>query len=269
VAALKELDGSGGPPDFGVPFDPDPIEIDQQAARLKKMKSGVLTSARLISSELESPGSFRYRTWFITLTNAPGNGWDPRAVSDCIRHYRHWAKKQGFTLRYTWVAEIQENRYLRGGSTLEECVHYHLLVWVPARLTPPKPDKQGWWLHGSTQRIQVRRPVKYMMKYASKGGTIPFPKGLRIHGCGGLSESSKDERRWWLMPKWVRSIFSIKDRPFRAKGGGIVSRETGDWYPSIYEVFLAGGRVFCKIKHNLLDSFSALQVSRFIELGII
>jgi hypothetical protein len=250
-----------------IPVDFPVLEIDVKAARLKKMSSGVLNAARLIDQELQGP--FRYFPWMITLTYRPGVVWDSRHISDCVRHYRRWADRHGFQLKYVWVAEIQERRYAKGGALLGECVHYHLLLWVPARLSPPKADKQGWWAHGMTQRVRVKRPIKYMMKYASKGGSVSFPKGLRIHGCGGLSPASRDDRRWWSMPRWVRALCSVADRPFRCRGGGFLLRSTGEFFTSIYEVFLSGGKIFCSLKNDLLDNFSIVQIDRLIESKVI
>lgn len=107
------------------------------------------------------------------------------------------------------------------------------------------------------------------MKYASKGQSVVFPKGLRIHACGGLVESARNERRWWLMPRWVRVIFSIDDLPFRCPGGGIVSRLTGEWLPSIWQIHLDDSRVFVSLRDDLLDFFSIGRVHQLIEQGVI
>ena len=55
-------------------------------------------------------------------------------------------------------------------------------------------------------------------------------------GCGGLNESSRNERCWWLMPTWVKEIATIDDKPRRAKGGGIVLKSTGEIVPSPWTV---------------------------------
>lgn len=237
------------------------IEVNQLEGRLKRMRSGVLTAGRLIVAELEQEHT-RYIPWMLTFTYRPGVIWQPFHITHSIKSYRTWADKHGFKLRYVWVAEIQEGRFLRGGSLLGECVHYHLLIWVPARLTPPMADKQGWWSHGMTQRIRVKRPLRYLMKYASKGESVQFPKGLRIHGCGGLSSSARNERTWWLLPRWVRALFDIDDMPRRSPGGGIVSRLTGEWLPSIYQVVLTGGAIFIRLRDDLAGFFSKEQIEK-------
>ena len=234
--------------------------VDSQAARLARMKSGVMTATRLITSELETIKGIRYRPWMITPTYRPGVEYSPRHISSLIDSLRKWATRHDFTLRYVWVAEIQEKRFNKGGSLLGECVHYHLLVWVPARLTPPKPDKQGWWRHGMTQRTLVNKPISYMLKYSSKGGAISFPPGLRLHGCGGLSDSARSDRTWWLRPQWVRSLWSIADCPRRVAGGGFVLRSTGEWWPSIWRVVVDAGNVMIELKENLSEFFSDDQI---------
>lgn len=82
----------------------------------------------------------------------------------------------------------------------------------------------------------VKRPVAYLAKYLSKEDTNAFPKGCRIMGCGGLNESSRSERTWWLMPTWVKDIATIDDKPRRATGGGIVLKSSGEIVPSPWTV---------------------------------
>lgn len=243
------------------------LEVDRLKSRLSRMSSGVLTATRLIDAEWTA-SKIRFHRYMLTLTYRPGELWSPRHISDCLKKYRNWADKLGFKLSYVWVSEVQQSRYQRG-SLLGECVHYHLLIWVSVRFVPPMADKQGWWIYGMSNRVRVSRPVKYMMKYASKGQSVVFPKGLRIHGCGGLAESSRNERRWWLMPRWVRVIFSIDDLPFRCPGGGIVSRLTGEWLPSIWRIYFEGSRVFVSLRDDLLDFFSVGRVRQLIEQGVI
>lgn len=236
------------------------ILIDRKAGRLRRMKSGVMTAARLIHERIGSDGG-RWRAWMITPTYRPGSKWHPRHITALVKNLRAWATRQGVPFRYVWVAEIQQRRKA-SGADLSECVHYHLLCWLPARLCPPKPDKVGWWRHGMTQRLEVKRPLKYILKYASKGDDVEFPPGLRLHGCGGLESDQRIERTWWQMPRWVRSLWTAQDRPRRAPGGGFVIRATGAWYPSIYRVFVTMGVVLCTLKDDLLAYYSLDQVAQ-------
>lgn len=233
------------------------ILIDHRKSRLRRMKSGVMTAARLIFEELQGSKQ-RYQPWMITPTYRPGEFWKPTHITDLCKCLRSWASRRHFKLRYVWVAEIQERRF-QAGALLGECVHYHLLVWIPKRFSLPKPDKQGWWKHGSTQRISVNKPLRYILKYASKGESMDYPKGLRIHGFGGLEPHRKDQRTWWLMPRWVRSLWSSDLQPRRAKGGGFVVRSTGAWYPSIWDVSV-GQAVLCRLRNDVDQFFEPYQL---------
>ena len=268
-------DGAGGLVPFsttdtrefgGLPNAPL-IQIDRKAGRLKRMKSGVMTAARLISEELEKTGE-RWQAWMITPTYRPGESWEPTHITRLVKCMRAWAERRGFALRYVWVAEIQERRYARGDAVLGGCVHYHLLVWLPKRFSPPKPDKQGWWPHGMTQRLLVNKPISYMLKYVSKGGAISFPPGLRLHGCGGLTSTARNHRGWWLSPRWVRAIWADSDSPRRAPGGGFVSRVTGVWYPSIYRVIQKGGQIFVALRDDLRSLFPPDVLRRLFAAGV-
>lgn len=251
--------GSGGLVPFSTSFQSGGcIEINPLESRLARLRSGVLTSARLISKQLEGK---EYQPWMLTLTYRPGCQWESHHISDCLKSLRKWAKDELFKLRYVWVAEIQEGRWQKGQSLLGECVHYHLLIWVRKGVQPPKLDQVGFWPWGMTQRLQVVAPLRYLLKYASKGSEVGFPKGLHIHGSGGLTPADRNHRTWWLMPKWVRTIWSEHDKPRRAPGGGIVSKAGkkeggGDWLPSIWRVILKKGAVFIELRHDLVKFFS-------------
>lgn len=208
--------------------------LDQHQIRLKRLYRSVKTSARLHEQELQASG-FRYRAWFVTLTYAPGVDWQPLHISRTIKSVRAWCDRQGVEFRYVWVAEVQEQRKARLGG---HCLHYHLMIWLPARLQLPKFDKRGWWPHGLTQTVKANKPVAYLAKYASKGtsGGI-FPRGARMHGGGGLSIMSRLERSWWLCPAYVRDHFpDISSKPQRSPGGGWLSRATGEWIPSLFRI---------------------------------
>lgn len=89
-----------------------------------------------------------------------------------------------------------------------------------------------------TQTVKATNPVGYIAKYASKGGkTIDFPKGCRMCSSAGLEPQSRWLKSWWLMPRYVRNHFpDYQDRPTRAKGGGFVSKVTGEYLETIYEI---------------------------------
>lgn len=197
--------------------------------RLSRMRRATLTGARVITEALQK-GGFRYRAAMVTLTYAQDGAWQPRHISNLVKHYRQWLERRGHKLRSEYVAEL----------TARGRVHYHLCLWLPVGLTPPKPDKQGWWPHGSTRVEWGRRPIGYMAKYVSKGesGTVyldenfqprEFPKGCRIHGRSGLDVAQRRVVAWWCAPRYVREHFPEEGTwVVRAKGGGWVHRETGE-----------------------------------------
>lgn len=229
------------------------IEIDRIQARLNRMQSSVRTASRLIQLEVADLELLEHRQYvcrMLTLTYRPGEEWEGGHITECVKHYQRWAEKEGFNLRYVWVAEIQANRYAKG-ALLGECVHYHLLIWSPMRLTFPKADKSGFWLHGMTQVVVARKPVKYITKYATKGHDVFFPKGLRTHAAGGLNVKSRRERTWWMLPRWIRVLFPESDIPRRRPGGGFVLRATGRVVDSIWSVLVDAGRVYCWLRDDI------------------
>ncbi|MBD1389633.1 hypothetical protein IC617_09340 [Neiella sp. HB171785] len=205
------------------------------------MRYSVLTSSRLQIEDLNQ-GGFRHRIAMLTLTYRDLDGWNPRHVSDLMRHIRQWCKRRNIEFRYVWVAELQK----RGA------LHYHILIWLPRGICLPKPDKQGWWPHGFTKIEWAKNALGYIAKYASKGeeNAHGFPKGCRIHGCGGLYAKSRNERCWWSMPSWVRETTTIEDSPRRAKGGGILLKSTGEILVSPWRVEFTAMGIFA-VKRNL------------------
>ena len=131
------------------------VEVDPHQSRLRRMRTSVRTSARLISDDISALPE-RFRAYMVTLTYRPGVSWHSYHISRCIRAYRSWASRLGFVLPYVWVSEIMENRY-KNGALLGECVHYHVIFWVPARFSLPKADKAGFWKHGYTHSVFFKK----------------------------------------------------------------------------------------------------------------
>ncbi|MGY4879708.1 hypothetical protein ACLUEY_17740 [Vreelandella aquamarina] len=218
-------------------------EIDRVQSRLSRMSKGVKTGARLHSEESQK-GGFRHFIAMVTLTYSPDCRYSKRHISDFLKRVREWHRRRSLRMRYVWVLEL----------TKAGVPHYHVLFWVPRGHRLPKPDSIGWWSYGSTKIEGARKPVGYLAKYASKladgaQGELKkvfkgLPKGARLHGCGGLSEASARERRWWLSPTWVRRAWPVSDDPRPSPGGGWASRVTGTWLSSPYRVVLEGSRVF-------------------------
>lgn len=225
----------------------EPIEVYSGEARLSRMRRSILTTARLITESVES-GFRPRRAAMITLTYRDDVEWHPRHVTSMIKAMREWSRRRGHVIPYVWVAELTK----RGR------MHYHVLVWLPDGFLLPKPDKAGWWQHGWTRIEYARSPVGYIAKYTSKGSssdTSPlsrrqslaavirgenppplFPRGARIYGSGGLDSVVKLIRRWWMLPSWVRNLTQPAHDVRRARGGGWVSRETGEFFRSIWGI---------------------------------
>ena len=242
------------------------VHIDPVRSRLNRMRSSVRTAARLHESEV-SALPVRYRSYFLTLTYRPGVEWSPKHISDCLAYYRRWAAVQKISLRYVWVAEIQSNRY-QNGALLGECVHYHVLLFVPFKSNVPKPDKSGYWPHGMTQVVAARKPVAYLTKYATKAGDAFFPKGLRTHGCGGLSSKGRSEKTWWGLPRWVRVLFDFSEVPRRVRGG-FVSRVTGRCVQTLWSVLRDGRDFYFWLRNDLSSFLSPFQLWQLAIAGVI
>lgn len=202
--------------------------LDPQKIRIRKMKSSVITSARLLESRL-NVGAGRnadHRAAFLTLTYARIEDWDPNDIKLFLTSVRNYLARRGFKFRYVWVAELQS----RGA------VHYHVVVYLPRLpgtskfLRLPKPDKLGWWKKGSTNICWARRAVGYLTKYVSKSSELPagfkFPKGLRLYGAGGLTKDDRVELRYWRAPFYARqALGSLAD--IRKVKGGYLDNFTG------------------------------------------
>lgn len=231
----------------------EPIIIDGAESRVKGMRKSVLTAARLIEDGLRV-GGFRYKAAMLTLTYADILAWRPDHISKLTNHMRMYLKRRGHVLRGVWVAELQQ----RGA------VHYHFVTWLPKGITFPKPDKQGWWPHGMTQWQWARRAVGYLVKYASKVETKHrFPRGCRISGACGLNRVQRTERRWWRLPVFVRRKWpDWHDDVIRAKGGGFVSRATGETMPPLYSFLgVSTGKIWLVMR-------DAPEWAEFIDLPL-
>jgi hypothetical protein len=198
------------------------VEIDPLLTRMRRLRRSVLTAARMHDYELIGT---RPTVAMLTLTYRDVDGWHPRHISDLLQRVRAWMKRRGHALRYVWVAELQQ----RGA------LHYHALIWLPRGLTLPKPDKQGWWPHGSTRIERARRAAGYLAKDASKLDSkvgMGSPPGARLHGRGGLAEFGRAVASWFNLPQWAREVCDLAGRAMRIKGVGLVDRESGVCLPS-------------------------------------
>ena len=227
----------------------DLIEIDPFLTRLRRMARSVLTASRMHEFELRHQ---RFKPAMLTLTYREVGGWHQRHISELLRHIRNWVRRRGHRLRYVWVAELQQ----RGA------LHYHVLLWLPRGLTLPKPDKQGWWTHGSTRIEWARKPAGYLAKYASKLDSkvgIGFPAGARLHGKGGLEEFGRSVAQWFNLPTWAREVCDLAGRAVRVKGVGLVERESGVCLPSPWRVsFGESGTAVARRTFSYVDAIREL-----------
>lgn len=213
----------------------DEIVPDPRKIRLRRLRLGVLTAASAFQRELSESGT-RFRVAFVTVTYAPGEVYEPRDISRLIRHYRQWCKRRGFRLRGVWCLELQE----RGAP------HYHLVFWLPRGMTPPLPDKQGWWRKGLSNAVWARKPVSYLAKYASKGESGELPPGARLWGLVGAPVSVRASVAFACAPGWLRELCS--DTPgawLRRVRGWWVNPETGIRYRSPWRMVAASGGAAC------------------------
>ncbi len=209
------------------------------------MKRSVLTAARMHEFELRHR---RHKPAMLTLTYRKVGEWNPKHISELLQRIRVWVRRRGHGLRYVWVAELQQ----RGA------LHYHLLLWLPRGLTLPKPDKQGWWTHGSTRIEWARKPAGYLAKYASKLDSkagIGFPRGARLHGRGGLDDFGAAVAQWFNLPQWAREICDLAGRAVRVKGVGLVERDSGVCLPSPWRVSRSpSGTMYAEKLFSYLDA---------------
>ena len=199
--------------------------FDTPERRFSRMRRKVAASGDTHQGAANRHG---LKPWFVTLTYAPENHWRGRHISDYCRELRRHFRG---VVRYVWVAEIQAKRQARTGESSAHCLHYHVCIWLPRGIQPPKPDASGMWLWGWSQIERARRPVGYLLKYASKGGDVHLPRGARLCGSGGLERDGRLYVRWWLLPRYVRSQCRPGDNVHRSYGGGWVSLVSGEWWP--------------------------------------
>lgn len=192
------------------------FEVDQVQSRLRRMRSGVLTWARVVTQHCGESWR-RWRAFFVTLTYRGSESWEPKHISGFLNRLQMWAKrhpKGPFVVPYVWTMELHKS-----GRP-----HYHLVLWIPKGVFLPTPDRPSrnrstgavtppMWTFGMSNLLKVRASaVGYISKYVSKGdGAVQFPKGCRLYGTGGLPRDSQAAReaRWWRLPTWLRDALPL------------------------------------------------------------
>lgn len=217
------------------------IEIDQLLSRCRRLGKAVRNSAHALDSAAHLSGGFLWRRLFVTLTYREVDDWKAGHLAAFVLNVRNWfRRKAGVPCRMVWVLELQK----RGA------VHYHCMLWIPARCRFPNPAQAGWWKHGfshvAAPKGGIQRPVSYMAKYASKvtpdqAGRVP--KGARMHGASGLDTEGKRWVRYWRAPLFARDALGGA-ADIRKVNGGYMDKLTGEFVLSPWKVTITpGGRV--------------------------
>jgi hypothetical protein len=206
------------------------VEVLFAESRQRRAKRSVMTSARLLEEDRQR-GGFRGRTAFYRLSYASTRDVAPRDISRCLKLLRRRFGEEG-RLAYVWRGELGEEK----GR-----FHYHLIVWLSLRACPlkyerpPYLDRMGIWTKGSTNSVWARSAAGYLAKYCAKKWEGDFPVGMRTHGSGGLSDRARRERRWWMLPSYVReAALEVEDDWRRRPGGGFLAWRTGEVVRSRY-----------------------------------
>jgi hypothetical protein len=214
--------------------------LDVNKMRKARLRRSVLNAANYINDQLNGQGGRTWKVAMLTLTYAEHNEYERLHITGLLKCIRAYMERKGYKFHYVWVLE----------NTKKGKPHYHILIWLPKGVTLPKPDKRGWWVHGSTRIEWIRKNgAAYIAKYCAKHeeNQGDFPKGARLHGCGGLSTERRWRRSWWNLPRYVRNHYPESELKVRAAaGGGWVSKETGEWLDSPYKVMFAPLRVVFK-----------------------
>jgi len=242
------------------------VVLDLAAGRVFRLRKSVMTAARLINDRTSIPANnphgWRYRPFMITLTYRDGVEWRSEHISKFLDAMQAWAVRQtGSRFPYLWVMEL----------TKKGRPHFHVLIWAPARLTIPKPDKRGWWKHGSRSagsRVErVRNSVGYVAKYASKFASkdAEFPPNARIHGVGGITAWERRVVAWWKMPKDLRDDKGEGVNLWhRCPGGGWYNRSTHERILSQWKIdFFSPGGKYVRIVQCAPDEDGANYRSHF------
>lgn len=239
MSAASEASGTGlvssstthTPLTWGDPSHRAALVEFRRGVRVSRMQRGVKCAADLLQTVSQTSGH-RYRTLFVTLTYRPEVSWSPSHIREFFTRLRNRWTRKGETLRYVWVMEL----------TKAGVPHYHIIFWVRASLRLPAPDRAGLWPHGWSQVQRARSPVGYLVNYAAKADAMsaPFPRGARIFGVGGADREVRAEKRWRLLPAYVRARFNASDGVKRARGGGWLSVVTGEWLRAATLAFFEG-----------------------------
>jgi len=199
-------------------------ELSRQR-RFRRMRRVVLASADTTRDACQR-GGFRWSAVLVTLTYREGAAWSSHHVSQYVRRTREYLRRRHCEARYQWVIEL----------TARGRPHYHLLFWLPRGQRLPKPDQSGHWTHGLSRIELARRPVGYLVKYATKGTDGQLPKGARLFGTGSPDSDIRHATHRAGLPMWLSEITDPSIRCYRVARVGWVERETGAVHQSPFLV---------------------------------
>ena len=216
--------------------------------RIRRMRRVVITGATVAREWLETSRS-RYFACLVTLTYRSGVPWDASQIRQFITRCRDYARERGVRLRYQWVIELTQ----RG------IPHYHVVFWMPHGFRLPKPDSSGFWPFGMSNIKRARKPVGYLVKYATKGSTAVYslPKGARLFGVGGGIESEKLATHRAGLPMWLLEHLSSDAGARKVPHCGWVCKLSGEVFKSPFSVSWWrdewGVAVVCVVKNLGVD----------------
>lgn len=214
------------------------IHSDAEKRRLTSLRATVGFAARAM--EVQECGTRRCDAWMVTLTYRPGVDWQPEHISNAIRGFRHWSKRRGYPVHYIWIGELQDGTRRDDGGA-RQCIHYHLVLWLPKKVRPPYFDVRGWWPHGMTRRDFARSGAGYLIAYCKKTKSLKeMPHGARAYGVGGLDLAMRRARRWLRLPAMVRGNSGILDDFRPAIGGGWRTPDGGHMESEFRRINVAG-----------------------------
>ncbi len=227
--------------------------------RIKRLKRSVWASGHLHGM---AENGFRPSVaWFVTLTYAAADAWEPDHIANATQGFRNWCHSRGVPCRYTWVGEIQPTRLKNTGQAV---VHYHLLAWLPVGVRMPMWDRRtvtkrgrkraAFWTHGMTQRAVAKSGVGYLMKYLSKLGEFHrFPPKMRLYGIGGLTKAGRAVRQWYNLPEWVKRSFGVGEVKRVARSFLVFA--TGEILDPAFRVLRVPGALIVKALRELPPRF--------------
>ena len=161
------------------------IIVDTYEKRLLKMHNTILAWAT-VAEEYQKENKTRMVMVGLTYRNI--DDYQGHHIGDYLRNVKKRLGKN--ILGYAWVAEMQK----RGA------VHYHIIMLLKPGSDLPKPDKKGYWVHGSSKIVTARSPY-YLVTYVGKEyqkDLSKYPKSCRLYSAS-VRWGEKAKQRYRLL----------------------------------------------------------------------